>query len=147
MENWMLWRRTGNLLGRNLFIFQSLVALVAQPRRATYTPQESPCLSADADEQCSKLIQLTPLSQVWTGFDNPDQNFSDLYTRLLINNRGSRQRDGNKNRDTADPSSPPTVELYSYRDRGPLARLVWGTHYAMNLTAYVGVGSVSERFR
>ncbi len=93
-------------------------------------------------DQC-KWIQLTPLSRLATGFSDPDQMFSNLYTRVLIN--GAHTRDnagggGNSGGRSATAAGGDQLTL-DYNDRGAFLRTFWGTHYSLNLTAYVSVGS------
>jgi hypothetical protein len=88
--------------------------------------------------QC-KWIRLTPLSRISTAFDNPDQTFSNLYTRVLINSKYTRDTDASKS--SGNDGAAQENNLYGYNDRGSLLRAFWGTHYSMNLTAYVSVGS------
>jgi hypothetical protein len=91
-----------------------------------------------ADDVC--LIRITPLSSLVTGFSDPDENFSNLYTRILVNARGTRGReivsDGGRPVEQVEQAA-----VYEYRDRGPFLRAVWGTHYSINLTAYISVGN------
>lgn len=92
-------------------------------------------------------LQLTPLSTVWTGFDNPNQTYSNLYTRVIINSLATRAAgstgdarsdlSGSRGQSTADGSE----QVYDYRDRGPFLRTFWGIHNSLNLTAYVSVGT------
>jgi hypothetical protein len=104
--------------------------------------------SAASNEPC--LIRITPLSSLTTGFSDPDQNFSNLYTRVLVLGRGTQGRDALTTDEVPtaarSESSEPSAhaqrsEIYEYRDRGPLLRALWGTHYSINLTAYVTVGT------
>lgn len=60
-----------------------------------------------------------------------------MYTRVLINGRGTRVRSGDATKsETTDAGA-----VYEYRDRGWFLREIWGTHYSINLTAYVTVGA------
>jgi len=99
------------------------------------------CASQSTTEQLQqcKWIKLTPLSNVWTGFDDPDQKFSNLYTRVLINSRHTRVSGETEGKSAG--GIPDEVTLYDYGDRGAFLRAFWGTHYSLNLTAYVSVGS------
>jgi hypothetical protein len=105
-----------------------------------------PDLSANEPTSCKTsgdtshggcLIQITPLSSLKTSFDDPNEAYSNLYTRILVNGRGTRDRD------VEAPSSTTTGidSRYDYRDRGALLRELWGTHYSINLTAYLTIGA------
>src|SRR5262249_48385083 len=73
-------------------------------------------------------VNVTPMSQVSHAFTRcPDAQFSNAYTRLVIVSR--LPEDSSKN------------QPYDYIDPRALARIFWGVHFTMNLTAQVTVGS------
>jgi hypothetical protein len=97
---------------------------------------------APAGQRASCWIQITPISTVRTGFGDPNQNFSNAYTRLLINSRHTRETDGaGRSDEGGEQDSGEALEQYDYLDRGWFKRLFWGTQYTINLTAYISVGS------
>jgi hypothetical protein len=114
----------------------SAMVLMAAVASCATSPSQNPKSTA----HCANIpcwIQITPLSSLKTGFSDPDENFSNLYTRVMVNSRGTRNRE---NTEVKDNSSDLT-ELYEYNDRGAFPRTFWGTHYSINLTAYVTVGN------
>jgi hypothetical protein len=121
-----------------LLIVEALAGCATTTSTAGQTDEVCHKAGVGSEDHC--LIRITPLSSLTTGFSDPDQDFSNLYTRILVNGRGTRGREnlaGEKQLgDEKDQG-----DLYDYRDRGPLLRAIWGTHYSINLTAYITVGT------
>lgn len=127
-----------------LLVLPAVIAGCAS-QRVGRTPSCGANASADTVAQC-KWIQLTPLSRVWTGFDDPDEQYSNFYTRVLINSRHTRD-DGSVSAtgastgsDNGGVSTPSPLTL-AYNSRNPLLRALWGKHFSLNLTAYITLGT------
>lgn len=100
----------------------------------TPPPKRSTC----GGSQC--YIQITPLSRVLTDFNDPNESFSNLYTRVLINSQ-YRPRAGEEGKKTVVDNQGTVQYDYDYNSRSWLARVLWGTHYGINLSAYISVGA------
>lgn len=72
----------------------TVLLLVTLLTSCTSTPPSAasakPCEKLSSGVGKCPFLQLTPMSTIWTGFGNPNQNYSNLYTRVLINSLSTR---------------------------------------------------------
>jgi hypothetical protein len=107
----------------------------------TAPPPKAEKTSAESCQSSGCWVRLTPLARIATDFEDPNENYSNLYTRVLISAYHTRSTAAGGQADKATAPNEASVEDYNYDERNWLAREVWGTHYTMNLTAYLTVGS------
>lgn len=100
--------------------------------RAIQTPKAS---TDNGDPKHKKhIVSITPLSKLIINSEAMDQTknslYSNAYTRLLL-----AQETQPKSEDDNDSDE------IKYNDRGPIARLFWGTHHTYALSTKVVVGN------
>jgi hypothetical protein len=122
--------------GSTCLLSSTLLAMIIGGCATQSASVKSPAVIRNTPPAGATWIQMTPLTYIWTGFNDPNEGYSNLYTRILINSRGTRGRGGDSGATDAQ-----TLPPYDYHDRGVLRRALWGKHYSINLTAYVTVGT------